>query len=133
MPGTETQSLISGGSSTIFVSDLDRAVRFYTETLGLKLLYQAGEHFAMIDAGGGCLLGLHPPGKHTPPPGAAGGIQVGLNVAQPIEQVAVALEKRGVRFEVRDGRTIIDDSQVKLAFFPDPDGNALYLCEVVAA
>ncbi len=56
---TATESLISGGSPTIFVTDMDRAVRFYTETLGLGLKYRAGDHFAMIDAGGGLTIGLH--------------------------------------------------------------------------
>jgi len=29
-----------------------------------------------------------------------------------------------------NGLPIVDDDQVKLAFFTDPDGNDLYLCEV---
>ena len=40
---TQETSLISGGSATIFVSNVARAVAFYTETLGLKLAYQAGD------------------------------------------------------------------------------------------
>lgn len=128
---TTAASLIDGGSPTIFVSSLNEAVRFYVEVLGLRLRYQAGEHFAMIDAGGGLALGLHPPGRHTPPPGAAGGIQIGLTVSRPIEEVVDELQARGVVFEERNGRAVIDDGAVKLAFFGDPDGNSLYLCEVV--
>ena len=60
---TDSKTLIRGGSPTVFVSDLDTAVRFYTETLGLGLQYRAGEHFAMIDAGSGLTIGLHPPGR----------------------------------------------------------------------
>ena len=128
-PQTATQSLISGGSPTIFVTDMDRAVRFYTETLGLGLKFRAGDHFAMIDAGQGFTLGLHPPGKNAGSPGTSGSIQVGLNVAQPIEQVVETLQSRGVKFdEIGDG-PIVDDGAVKLAFFGDPDGNALYLCQ----
>jgi catechol 2,3-dioxygenase-like lactoylglutathione lyase family enzyme len=44
------------------VADLQRAIDFYARTLGLKLLYRADDHFAMIDAGRGLLIGLHPPG-----------------------------------------------------------------------
>ena len=121
-----TTKLIEGGSPTIFISEMNRAVRFYTQTLGLKIAYRAGDHFCMIDAGGGLLIGLHPPGDHTPTPGAEGGTQVGLNVAQPIESVVNELRGRGVNFH----GPVIDDSAVKLAFFNDPDGNVLYLCEV---
>ena len=45
------------------------------------------------------------------------------------------LEMRGVQFMSRgngcedNGATIIDDGPVKLAYFADPDGNPLYLCE----
>ena len=29
--------MIRGGNATLYVSDMDRAVRFYVETLGFKL------------------------------------------------------------------------------------------------
>lgn len=124
-----TQSLArpvtKGGSPTVFVSDLDRSVAFYTESLGLALQFRAGPHFAMIDAGSGLTIGLHPPDENTPPPGAAGGIQIGLTVEIPIDQAVTMLRSRGVRFT----SPVIDDGPVKLAFFTDPDGNVLYLFE----
>lgn len=119
-------AMINGGAPTIFVSDLDRAVRFYTETLGLALQYRAGDEFAMIDAGGGLTLGLHPATGHGPNPGTHGSISVGLNVTQPLEAVVEALKARGVSFH----GPIVDDDPVRLAFFGDPDGNDLYLCQV---
>ena len=125
-----TAALLEGGSPTIFVADLQRAVEFYTDVLGLRLLYRAGDHFAMIDAGGGLQIGLHPPGPRGPEPGTSGSIQVGLNVAQPIEQVVTALQEKGVAFKDVDGQVVIDDGPVKLAFFADPDGNDLYLIKV---
>lgn len=121
-----TSSLIEGAAPTIFVSNMDRAVRFYTDTLGLSLHYRAGDEFAMIDAGKGQLVGLHPPSPKGPKPGAGGSIQVGFNVSRPIDEVVAALAKHGVKF---DG-PVVDDGSVKLAFFGDPDGNTLYLCEV---
>lgn len=127
---TSTQTLaaplIAGGSPTVFITDMDRAVRFYNQTLGLKIAYRAGDHFCMIDAGHDFMIGLHPPGKNAPPPGTSGATQIGLNVAQPIEQVVAELRSRGVNFH----GPVIDDKAVKLAFFNDPDGNVLYLCEV---
>ena len=127
---TATQPLISGGSPTVFVTDMDRAVQFYTETLGLALKFRADDHFAMIDAGQGFIIGLHPPGKKAGAPGTSGSIQVGLNVTQPIEKVVEALQARGLTFDESGGSAVVDDGAVKLAFFGDPDGNALYLCQV---
>ena len=132
MPQTPTQPavetiMIRGGSPTIFVTDMNRAVRFYNETLGLKIAYRAAEKFCMIDAGDGFMIGLHPPGEHAGTPGTNGATQVGLNVSQPIQDVVDALRKRGVNFH---GPVIDDQGSVKLAFFNDPDGNTLYLCEV---
>ncbi len=118
-----------GGSPTIFVTDMARAVAFYTEVLGLRLQYRAGDHFAMIDAGDGLSLGLHPPSKSAAAPGTPGSIQVGLNVRQPLAQVVATLQSRGVRFQQHGQNPIVDDGAVKLAFFSDPDGAALNLCE----
>lgn len=43
--------MITGGQTTVYVSDMDRAVEFYTKTLGLRLALRAGNHFTMVDAG----------------------------------------------------------------------------------
>jgi catechol 2,3-dioxygenase-like lactoylglutathione lyase family enzyme len=132
---TDRDSLIAGGLPTIFITDMDRAVRFYTETLGLGLVHRAGEQFAMIDAGRGVMIGLHPPSDSAPKPGTPGAIQLGLNVTRPIEQVVAELQSRGVAFhrpgsgETTTDTPIVDDGAVKLAFLNDPDGNELYLCE----
>ncbi len=128
-PSQGTDVMINGGSPTIYVSDLDRSVRFYTDTLGLSLQYRAGDEFAMIDAGGGMMVGLHPASAQSPPPGTHGSIQVGFTVTGPIEQVVDALRERGVSFR----GPIKDDDPVKLAYFDDPDGNDLYLCQVAHA
>ncbi len=128
---TTSQAMIKGGSPTIFITDMARAVAFYTEVLGLRLQYRAGDHFAMIDAGDGLSLGLHPPSKSAaaPAPGTPESIQVGLNVWKPLAQVVETLESRGVKFQQHGQDPIVDDGAVKLAFFSDPDGTALYLCE----
>ncbi len=123
---TGTAPLISGGSPTVFITNMDRAVRFYSQTLGLNVAYRAGDHFCMIDAGDGLMIGLHPPGQRAAAPGTSGSIQIGLNVSRPIDEVVAELKTRGVIFN----GPVVDDEAVKLAFFNDPDGNNLYLYEI---
>ena len=118
--------MLKGGWATVYVSDMDRAVEFYAKSLDLRLQFRAGNEWAQIDAGDGLILGLHIKSHTTPEPGAPGGINIGFNVTQPLEQVLEKLKKRGVAL---DGG-IHEDKSVRLAFFSDPDGNNLYLCEV---
>lgn len=118
--------MIRGGNATIFVSNMDQAVRFYTDVLGLKLAYRAGDHWAQIDAGDGLNLGLHPRSDSAATPGTNGSIQVGLVVTEAIEKEIAAITARGGKFR----GPIHDDEAVRIAFINDPDGNELYLCEV---
>lgn len=118
--------MISGGNTTVYVSDLDASLRFYKDTLGCQLLMHAPGHWAMVSAGPGVTIGLHPHSPQGPKPGAQGTMSIGFNVTQPIADVVHALEQRGVKFHSH-----IDTPKepVKLSFFSDPDGNPLYLCE----
>jgi|SRR6185295_7626446 len=118
--------MIHGGNATIYVSDIDRAVDFYTRVLGLKLESRYGKEWASIDAGGGLKLGLHPASRQQD--GAAKraveAIEIGLDVQQPIQEVVAELKRRGV--ELQD---IPEDPRaaIHLVRFQDPDGNGLYL------
>ena len=116
--------MICGGNATVYVSDMSRAVRFYVETLGFKLTERHGDHWAMVDAGDGFVIGLHPASEAQPSPGARGSIQIGFMVEQSIDDVVAVLSNRGVVF---DGP--VRDDGVKIASFRDPDGTALYLYE----
>ena len=68
--------MISGGNATVYVSNMDAAVRFYTENLGLKLTNRFGNHWATIEAGpsywttdevgAGLVIGLHPQSPKYP-------------------------------------------------------------------
>ena len=118
--------MIRGGNATIFVSNMDQAVRFYVEVLGLKLAYRAGDHWAQIDAGDGFNIGLHPKSGSAAAPGTHGSIQVGLLVAEGLEREIEGIVNRGGEPK----GPIHEDEAVRIAFIDDPDGNELYLCEI---
>jgi catechol 2,3-dioxygenase-like lactoylglutathione lyase family enzyme len=101
--------VILGGVVRLPVVDLDRAVRFYVETLGMKLVEEATEA-AVIDAGDGFRIALarSPSGEHR------GAVAVGLRPKMELAQSIAILENRGITF----------DPQHR---FSDPDGNVLYL------
>ena len=120
---TTSQAMIKGGSPTIFITDMPRAVAFYTEILGLRLQYRAGDHFAMIDAGDGLSLGLHPPSKSAAAPGTPGSIQVGLNVGKPLAQLVETLRSRGVRFQQHGQDPIVNDGALSIVLMEPAVGS----------
>lgn len=116
--------MFSSGNVTIYVENMDRAVKFYTETLGLKLAYRFGDHWASVELGKGLTIGLHPASAQSPR--GQGGMAIGLELAGSIEDAVHRLEAKGVRF----GTTVNDAKAGKFAHFQDPDGNLLYLAEL---
>lgn len=117
--------MFRGGVFTIYVSDINRSVQFYTETLGMKLSQRYGNDWALIDGGPGLSIGLHPATAEVPA-GRRGSIAIGLYLEQPIGDAVEQLRRAGVSF---DG-PIKEDEALSLAFFSDPDGTALYLAEM---
>jgi catechol 2,3-dioxygenase-like lactoylglutathione lyase family enzyme len=119
--------VIQSVNATVFVSDMDRAVDFYTKVLGLPLSGRWGDEWASIDLGKGAAIGLHPArNPQGPKPGTHGSIQIGLLIEGSIDEAVADLKSKGVAFR----GPIVDDVAVRIAFFGDPDGNDLYLCEV---
>jgi len=112
--------MIKEANVTLMVNDMERAVRYYTETLGLKLKVRYGEHFAQVEAPG-TIIALHP--KSGPKPGGFESISIGFAVDD-LDRTMGELKAKGVSFS-----RITDDTQVRLAFFTDPDGNPLYLSQ----
>jgi catechol 2,3-dioxygenase-like lactoylglutathione lyase family enzyme len=118
--------MIAGGTVTIYVSDMERSIRFYTETLGLKLMYRGGPGYAAIDGGKGLELGLHGAHPGSPVAGSGKSVQVGFYLDEPIGQVVETLRSRGV--EVDGPKS--GGGPITLAHFVDPDGTPLYVCEI---
>jgi len=121
--------MIKGGNATVFVANMDRAVTFYVDTLGLKLERRFGDHWAEVSAPSRLVIGLHPQTESSPMPGTSGSISIGFDIDEPIADVVNRLSAHGVQFR----GPIMNDEQagIALAFFGDADGNDLYLCEVL--
>jgi len=120
----EVSAMIYGGNATVYVSNMDNAVRFYSEVLGLKLTNRFGNHWATVLAGKTLLIGLHPWKPGRPRPGTKGAVQVGLVVSQdtPIHDFAARLRTHGV--EVSE---IVESEAGNYISFADPDGNPIYV------
>jgi len=110
------------------VEDLDRAIAYYRDTLGIPYLFSAPPKMSSFQAGSiRLLVGVPPEGQPR-----QRGSTVYLRVAD-IESVADSLESRGVVFQVRPHvahRT--PTMELWLAEFRDPDGNSLALMSEVA-
>lgn len=114
--------MFSSGNVTIPVSDINRAIHFYTEVLGLKLVYRHGDHWASVQVGNTLTIGLHPGN----PPAARGAMAIGLELAGSMDDAIRALQAKGVQFQVSGS----DGKAGRFVPFTDPDGNALYLAQL---
>jgi len=117
--------MYTAGNVTLMVSDFNRAVSFYTDTLGLTLKARYGDDWAEVQAPG-LTIGLHPAGERRSTSITAEGLSIGLGVTG-IEQVMADLQAKGVRFAPPG---LIDTGAERLANFKDPDSTPLYLYEL---
>jgi catechol 2,3-dioxygenase-like lactoylglutathione lyase family enzyme len=117
--------MYSSGNVTVYVSNMDNAVRFYSEVLGLRLAYRFGDHWASVELGKGLTIGLHPASAEMPA-GRPGSMAIGLELSGSIHEAVAALEAKGVKFDgpVNEGKS------GSFAGFHDPDGNQLYLAQL---
>jgi len=103
------------------VTDLERSTRFYAETLGLERVpgpggwpeFQLGENLSLylVDPAN---IGEAFSGPHT--------AHIALRVPD-VEGVRRELEEKGIEFQ----GDVLDTGVCHMAFFRDPDGNALML------
>lgn len=117
--------MISGGNATVFVCNMDRSVRFYTEVLGLKLTNRFGDSWATVEAGKGLTIGLHPASPKYPVPGTKGAMMLGLEIDEPIEGMVARLNEKGARVK----GSVVRDEMGNFVHLEDPDGNEIYLWE----
>ena len=121
--------MIHGGNCTVFVSNMDKAVDFYTNVLGLKLRRRFDNNWAEVEAGPDLMIGLHPATDKAPAPGTPGSIHIGLTVTEPLETVMGTLAERGVEFV----SPVVSDEPGRFVFLQDPDGHVIYLWEHASA
>ena len=114
------------GQIALTVSDLEKAVAFYRDALGMKHLFNAPPSMAFFAAGNVRLM----LGRPEKPDSERLGCALYFKVAD-IQAAREALAARGVAFEVEPHRLAkMPDHELWMAFFRDPDRNLLALmCE----
>ena len=114
------------GQIGLTVSDLEKAVAFYRDALGMKHLFNAPPSMAFFEAGNVRLM-LSRPEK---PDSERFGCALYFKVVE-IHAARDALTARGVTFETEPHRLAkMPDHELWMAFFRDPDRNLLALmCE----
>ena len=115
------------GQIAVPVSDIERAIAFYRDTLGMRLLFQAPPGLAFFDCAGVRLM-LDAPAKAQ-----AGNFSSVIYYKVPdLHSAFETLSARGVIFEAKPHLIArLPDHELWMAFFRDPDGNLLALMSEV--
>jgi predicted enzyme related to lactoylglutathione lyase len=102
--------------------DIDRAVRFYRDTLGLPFLFEVPPRLAFFNCGGVRLM------LSTPEPAFDHPGSVLYFAVEDIRSVHQTLASRGVAFRSEPHKiATLADREVWLADFEDSEGNTLAL------
>jgi catechol 2,3-dioxygenase-like lactoylglutathione lyase family enzyme len=110
------------GYVTIGVRDLERAIKFYRDTLGMPLLYAAPEFsYAAFDAGGTRFsVAAGAPENH-----GTGNKMTGIGLVVPdVDAAYEDLAAKGVEFTMKPAKQPWGGY---MGMFADPDGNVFYL------
>ncbi len=105
-----------------WVADMDRALRFYVDAVGLRLIHRHGDEWAELDAGR-IRLALHGGGADARPLPEGGTVVFEVD---DLDAARFALELREIAFEPGAGEV---EGRGRFASFRDPDGNRLQLIE----
>lgn len=122
--GNPSQGLSRIAQIAMRATDTRRAVSFYRDTLGVKLLFEAPPNLAFFDCGGVRLM-LGPAEGAFDHPGS-----ILYFAVDDIAGMFDLLRGKGVAF-VREPHLIakLPDREVWMAFFEDTEGNTLALME----
>jgi len=118
---TTKKPKLSAAQVYYYVSNMDKAVKFYTETLGLPLRVRFDNHWAEVNAGP-ITIGLHPTDNGKKPKQGGGGI-ISFHVSD-FDQVVEDLKKKKVKM----GK-VHTPERGKFTMISDPDGNQLHMVE----
>ena len=114
------------GQIAVPVSDIDRSIAFYRDTLGMQFLFKAPPGLGFFDCGGVRLM-LDEPAKEQ-----AGKSSVIYFKVPDIQAAFEILSTRGVVFEAKPHMIArLPDHELWMAFFRDPDANLLALMSEV--
>lgn len=123
---TANFGLFQIGQIAVPVSDIERAVAFYRDTLGMRFLFQAPPGLGFFDCAGVRLM-LDAPAKAQ-----AGNSSVIYYKVPHLPTAFETLSARGVVFEAKPYLMAkLPDHELWMAFFRDPDGNHLALMSEV--
>ncbi len=115
------------GQIAVPVGDIERAIAFYRDILGMKLLFEAPPGLGFFDCAGVRLM-LDAPAK-------AQGDNFSSVIYYKVPDLNTAFETlsaRGVLFEAEPQLIAkLPDHELWMAFFRDPDGNVLALMSEV--
>lgn len=110
---------------TNVVHDIERAVQFHRDTLGLPLLFQAPPALAFFQVGSVRLMLSPPENPSQDHPGSVLYLKV-----KDIESMHRSLAAKGVKFVDRPHRVhAAADYDLWMTFFHDPDNNPMALME----
>jgi methylmalonyl-CoA/ethylmalonyl-CoA epimerase len=117
------------GQIAVPVRDVERAIAFYRDVLGMRFLFQAPPGLGFFDCAGVRLMLDGPTGAQA---GAHGSV---LYYKVPdIQDAFATLSARGVTFEGKPHLIAkMPDHELWMAFFHDPDRNLLALMSEVRA
>jgi methylmalonyl-CoA/ethylmalonyl-CoA epimerase len=120
---TPTIGLSAIGQIAMNATDIPRAVKFYRDALGMRLLFEVPPKMAFFDCGGVRLMLSLPETEQYNHPGSVLYFRV-----DDIDAAYAALKERGVPF--KDAPHLIakmPDHELWMSFFEDTEGNILAL------
>jgi predicted enzyme related to lactoylglutathione lyase len=120
---TAASGLSRIGQVSMHAKDLDRAIGFYRDTLGIPFLFRAPPALAFFDCGGVRLLLDEPEDEEFDRPSS-----ILYFAVEDIREMHARLVSRGVVFRGEPELIArLPDREVWMAFFDDTEGNTLAL------